>query len=74
MNTTMRAARLVAKFDFVPEFPDELHVRVGDQLFGIDDMDGWWVAGLVTSGQIGLIPKSYVDVEHPPAHSAEPAW
>ncbi|KAH8871086.1 Protein kinase C and casein kinase substrate in neurons protein 2 [Schistosoma japonicum] len=39
---------------------DELSFRVGDHIFGIEQIDeGWWL-GRDASGQIGLFPANYV--------------
>ncbi|KAB5589124.1 SH3 domain-binding protein [Ceratobasidium theobromae] len=58
----MSAHLVVAHYDFVPEFSDEIELRVGDviELVEKDEpfSDGWW-RGRAPNGKIGLFPGIY---------------
>ncbi|KAK4470441.1 hypothetical protein MN116_005994 [Schistosoma mekongi] len=50
----------VCLYDYAANEDDELSFRVGDHIFGIEQIDeGWWL-GRDASGQIGLFPANYV--------------
>ncbi|KAH8871088.1 Protein kinase C and casein kinase substrate in neurons protein 1 [Schistosoma japonicum] len=56
-NASLQA---VCLYDYVANENDELSFRVGDHIFGIEQIDeGWWL-GRDASGQIGLFPANYV--------------
>jgi len=67
---TTNAVRLVTKFDFVGENSDELTVSVGQRLMGLEEADEWWLAKVLDTGVIGLIPSVFVEVDGPMGSTA----
>ena len=52
-------------FDYDPEAPDELKLRVGDVLTSIKHVEDGWCQG-VLNGKTGMFPDNFVEVRiHP---------
>ncbi|XP_016358690.1 SH3 domain-containing protein 19 [Sinocyclocheilus anshuiensis] len=50
-----------ALYDFTPECEDELCLKAGDVVCGLEDMDAEWFLG-ESGGKRGIIPKNYIQV------------
>uniref|UniRef100_A0A8C1NQY0 SH3 domain-containing protein n=1 Tax=Cyprinus carpio TaxID=7962 RepID=A0A8C1NQY0_CYPCA len=50
-----------ALYDFTPECEDELSLKAGDVVCGLEDMDAEWFLG-ESGGKRGIIPKNYIQV------------
>lgn len=57
-------ARGRALYDFTPECEDELCLKTGDVVCGLEDMDAEWFLG-ESGGKRGIIPKNYIQVLDP---------
>ncbi|KAG5848454.1 hypothetical protein ANANG_G00098620 [Anguilla anguilla] len=53
--------RARALFDFVPETEEELSLKAGDIITGVESIDDEWLLGELY-GRRGLVPKNYVKV------------
>ncbi|XP_064191394.1 SH3 domain-containing protein 19 isoform X1 [Anguilla rostrata] len=53
--------RARALFDFVPETEEELSLKAGDIITGVESIDDEWLLGEL-HGRRGLVPKNYVKV------------
>lgn len=63
MNSSRRSKQAVALYDFVPENDDELSFSEGEKLLIIKELKAGWSEGLVLStGQRGICPTSYVKI------------
>lgn len=62
------AIRLITTYDFDAEHSDELNVKAGTSLIGVDQKDGWWLAK-TEDGVFGLIPVSYTTEDTTPGKS-----
>lgn len=54
---------MVMKYSFQAEGDDELTATKGTVLLCLDQREDWFVASNPTTGESGLVPKSYV-VQH----------
>jgi len=54
--------RCTAKFEFVASSADELTIRVGDVIVIDQELSGWF-SGTNASGQSGLFPANYVELQ-----------
>ncbi|KAK9954760.1 hypothetical protein ABG768_016806 [Culter alburnus] len=50
-----------ALYDFSPECEDELHLKAGDVVCDLEDMDAEWFVG-ESGGKRGIVPKNYIQV------------
>lgn len=60
LDAPKSVTKLVATYEFFAQHSDELNVDIGTKLDGIEQIGNWWKCINPATGEVGMIPTSYV--------------